>query len=227
MPLISVITPASRGVKDLSNLFRDFKNQSLPQHLWNHICVFDGKVPEDVQKLADSYKSQYNLKFTSIAKDMGDMHRSPGTKARNYGVSISDSKFVVFMDDDDRTRDNYLETLISGMQENTIAVCQMSCSEGRMYKNGDPTRIRLIPEIGLPFFPMICHVGTPCVLCPRLWALEDPWRHEPEHDYRFIKRIVDKHRPQILFHAGHFVDVDGLVIKNLRDWVTIPPYNRD
>jgi hypothetical protein len=84
----------------------------------------------------------------------------------------------------------------------------------------------LIPEIGLPYFPIICHVGTPCVMVPRKWALEDPWRYEPEHDFRFIKRIVEKHKPEIHIKHGLQVDVDGLITKGVRDWVSIPPFFR-
>jgi hypothetical protein len=96
-----------------------------------------------------------------------------------------------------------------------------------MYKNGSPDRIVLIPEVGLPTFPMICHVGTPCFMVPRKWALEEPWQHEPEHDFRFIKRIMDKFKPQVFFSPRMLVDVDGLVLRGLRDWVDFPPFYRN
>jgi len=63
-------------------------------------------------------------------------------------------------------------------------------------------------------------------MLPMAWAKENPWQHEPEHDYRFIKRIVDKYRPQIHMHYGLFVDVDGAIIGNLQDWVSHPPFYR-
>jgi glycosyltransferase involved in cell wall biosynthesis len=226
MPLISVITPASRGVKDLSHIIRDFRNQTLPKALWEHIIVYDGKVPTDVQALMDQHKNDYGLKFVSIEKDIGDMAKSPGTKPRNHGLNMATGDYVVFCDDDDRYKDVYLETLIMGMVENSIAVVQMSCQESRMYRNGNPRRIVLVPEVGLTEFPIICHVGTPCFIIPRKWALEDPWRHEPEHDFRFIKRIVEKHKPQIFMRYGMLVDVDSAVIGDIIDWVSIPPFYR-
>jgi glycosyltransferase involved in cell wall biosynthesis len=227
MPIISVITPASRGVKELSVLFRDFKNQTLPKNQWEHIVVYDGKVPENVQQLADQYKKLYNLRFCSVEKDMGDMHRAPGTKPRNHGLSLASGTYVCFCDDDDRVKNTYLEIHINGMHEKALSVVQMTCSEKRMVKNGSPDRWKLIPEIGLPYFPIICHVGTPCVMMPRKWALEDPWRYEPEHDFRFIKRIVDKHKPEIHLKHGMLVDVDGLVTRGIKDFVSIPPFYRD
>ena len=223
--IISVITPVSRGVSELSNLFRDFKNQIFKD--FERICVFDGPIPEDVQKLVNEYKKLYNLKFTNIKKDMGNMQISPGTRPRNHGLSIASGNFVCFFDDDDRARDTYLASLIDSMQENMLSVVQMSCQESRMVRGGDPKHIVLIPEVGLKHFPVICHVGTPCVLLPRKWALEDPWRHEPEHDFRFFKRIVEKHNPLIMVKHGMQVDVDGLVTKGIKDWVSVPPFYRE
>ena len=223
-PLVSVITPASRGIKELTQLFRDFKNQTFAD--FEHVVCWDGTVPADVQEFMKGHEKDYNIKFCSIRKDMGDIKIAPGTKPRNYGLSVATGKFVVFCDDDDRFRSTYLETLITGMRENTISVVQMSCQESRMFRDGDPKRIRLIPEVGLKTFPVICHVGTPCVMMPRSWALEDPWRHEPEHDFRFFKRVCEKHRPMILINHGMQVDVDGLVLKGMKNWVSAPPFYR-
>lgn len=219
---ISVITPASRGVKHLSYLLNDFKNQTFRS--FEHVIVYDGEPPEsvvDLMKTAGPW-----TKFTSIKKDRGNMSTSPGTNARNYGLSIAQSDYVVFFDDDDRAKDIYLESLINGIQENTITVVQMSCQHSRMYKNGDPDRIVLVPEIGIPVFPVICHVGTPCFIIKKEWALAEPWRHEKEHDYRFIKRICERFKPNIRIVGGMLVDVDGLVTKGMRDWVSHPPFHR-
>jgi glycosyltransferase involved in cell wall biosynthesis len=226
MPIVSVITPASRGVRDLSHLVRDFRNQTLPKNLFEHIVVYDGKVPADVQAFMDLHKNDYDLKFVSIEKDLGDMKKAPGTKPRNHGLSLATGDYVVFCDDDDRYKDLYLETLVSGATEDAIKVVQMSCQESRMYRNGNPRRIILVPEVGLAEFPVVCHIGTPCFLLPRKWAIEDPWQHESEHDFRFIKRIVDKHKPKVFMNYGMYVDVDGLVIGDLKDWVSVPPFYR-
>lgn len=224
MPLVSVITPFSRGVKELRQLLRDFKNQTFRD--FEHIIVRDGKVPEDVKIFMEDHKNDYNIKFTSIEKDLGDMKIAPGTRPRNYGMSLATGKFCCFFDDDDRAKDTYLESLITGMSDNVISVVQMSCQESRMYKNGNPKRVILVPEAGLSEFPVPCHVGTPCFMVPIAWARENPWQHEPEHDYRFILRIVQKYKPGINMKYGLQVDVDGLVIGSLTDWVSIPPFYR-
>jgi len=222
-PMVSVITPSCRGVKELSQLLRDFRNQTFKS--FEHIICYDGPPPKDVVQLMKN-EAAPNTVFVSIDKDMGDMRVAPGTRTRNHGVSIAKGEWVCFFDDDDRAKDTYVETLISNCDENTISVVQMSCQESRMYRNGDPNRIILIPEIGLNFFPVICHVGTPCFMVPRAWAVDLPWQHEPEHDFRFIKRIVEKYKPQVNLVGGMQVDVDGLVTRGMRDFVSIPPFYR-
>lgn len=221
-PTISVITPASRGVKELSNLLNDFKNQTFRN--FEHIIVYDGKPPTDVQELMKTAGPW--TRFEHIEKDLGNMQQSPGTKPRNHGIKLAQGDYVVFCDDDDRYKDTYLEKLLLGTRDNSISVVQMTCQESRMYRGGSPERIVLIPEIGLPTFPIICHVGTPCFIVKREWAVENPWQHEPEHDFRFIKRIIDKYNPQIHLIAGMQVDVDGLVLRGARDWVSFPPFYR-
>ena len=222
-PTISVITPASRGVRDLSNLLNDFKNQTFKD--FEHIIIYDGPPSPDVTALMK--RAGPWTRFSHIEKDYGNMSIAPGTNPRNHGIKISQGKYLVFCDDDDRYKDVYLETLITNCRDNVIGVVQMSCQQSRMYKDGDPETIVLVPEIDIHMFPVICHVGIPCYIVKREWAVEEPWRHEPEHDFRFIKRICEKFKPMVQITGGMLVDVDGLVVKNMKDWVSIPPFYRN
>jgi glycosyltransferase involved in cell wall biosynthesis len=227
---LSVITPFSRGIKELKSLLNDFKNQTYKD--FEHVIVRDGAVPDDIKNFLDCNPPKYNMRFVSITKDLGNMKDAPGTRPRNHGVSIARGEYVCFFDDDDRAKDTYCETLMSHTGGNAITCAQMSCQHSRMYKDGDPNYITLIPEVGQHFFPLICHVGTPCFVVKREWALECPWQHEKEHDFRFIKRIVEKYRPEVSIVGGMQVDVDGLVLSSMgkmpgmKDWVSIPPFYR-
>ena len=225
MPRLSVITPTCRGIKELSQLLRDFRNQTMPKDAWEHIIVRDGEPSQEIIDLMKR-EGNPNTVFCNIPKDAGDMRIAPGTRPRNHGVSIAKGEWLVFADDDDRYKDTYVETLMSGSNETVMAVVQMSCQESRMYKNGNPNRTVLVPEVGLNVFPVVCHMGTPCFTVRREWAVECPWQHEPEHDYRFIKRIVEKFHPQVNFIPGMLVDVDGIVLKGMKDWVSYPPFYR-
>ena len=142
LPLISVITPASRGVSHLSQLLRDFKNQTLPKGNWEHIIVYDGQVPEDVKKFMKSHETDYNIRFVSVEKNMAlmaNISRSPGVVPRNYGTSIAKGDFVYYADDDNRVKDSLLETLISDMTERRISIVQVACIESRIKRIGEIT----------------------------------------------------------------------------------------
>ena len=221
-PKISVVTPASRGAKTLNFLLNDFKNQTFKD--FEHIIVYDGNPPDDVRQLMA--KAGPWTRFTSIKKDRGNMKDAPGTNPRNHGISIARGEFICFCDDDDRYRDTYLESFAMNIRENSIVCVQMACQESRIYRDGNPNNIVLIPEIDLQAFPVICHYGTPCSCLPTAWAKAEPWRHEPEHDFRFIKRICDRFHPQVQIIGGMSVDVDGITLRGLRDWVSIPPFYR-
>jgi glycosyltransferase involved in cell wall biosynthesis len=223
-PKISVIVPFSRGIKELSQLLRDFRNQTFRN--FELIVVRDGNIPDDIQNYINLHKKENpNVIFTSIKKDRGNMKDAPGTNPRNYGISIAKGEFSYFFDDDDRASDKLLETL-SNSHDNVITVVQMACQESRIYRDGNPDNIVLIPEIDLQAFPVICHVGTPCFTVRTEWAKAEPWRHEPEHDFRFIKRIYDRFHPQVQIIGGMAVDVDGKTLRGLRDWVSFPPFYR-
>jgi len=219
-PTVSVITPVSRGIHEQSILIRDFRNQTFQD--FEHVLVIDGKPAEGVLELFNSYEKG---KIFQIEKDMGNMSIAPGTKPRNHGIEVSKGQYLVFCDDDDRYKDTYLESLVWGIQDNLINCVQMGCGEHRVRRNGDRNKLVMIPEVGLPGFPMICHVGTPCFIVKREWALEDPWREEREHDYWFIRRIVEKHKVAVRQKSGMQVEVDGF-LSGVKDWVSRPPFFR-
>lgn len=223
MPKITVVTPCSRGVKTLQTLLNDFRNQTYKD--FEHILVYDGRPPEDVMLFMQDHGGHPETKFVWIDKDPGNMSTAPGTRPRNHGTRIGSGDYVVYADDDDRYKDTYLEVLGSSIQGDMIHVVQMSCSESRQSR-GDPTRIKLIPEVGLPGFPMACHVGTPCFIVPRDWALQCPWQEVTDHDFHFIRNICEQFKPTIRIFPGMQVDVDGLVIGTMKDWVTQPPFYR-
>jgi glycosyltransferase involved in cell wall biosynthesis len=229
LPLISVITPFSRGVKELAQLIRDFRNQTFKN--FEHLIVNYGPAPDDVKNFIKEHEKDYNIRFSSVEKNMALMSqipRSPGVGPRIYGTSKAISPFVYYADDDNRVKDSLLEVLLQGMTESRISVVQVACAESRIKRNGSPTKIAIIPEIGLPTFPMVCHIDTACFLVPRKWALKDPWKYDGNTgDFTFLKRIIERNKPEIVMNNGVQADLDGLFTRGIRDWVSIPPFYRN
>jgi glycosyltransferase involved in cell wall biosynthesis len=210
----------------LTQILRDFKNQTFQDS--ELLIVRDGKIPEGIQKyINENEKSHPNVRFMQIKKDMGNMKIAPGTVPRNYGVSRALGDFCCFIDDDDRIKDTFLETLLSGMiNDQTISVVQIAVKEARVYKNGDPEKIVFIPEIGLPQFPMMGHISTQSFLVKRDWVVQEPWRDEPEHDIRLLRRLIEKFKPTINITFRVEADIDGIFVRDLKDWVSNPPFYR-
>lgn len=225
MPKVSVIVPFSRGIKDLEQLLRDFKNQTFRD--FELLIIRDGKIPENIQNYIDGHKKDHpNVSFHWCKRDPSHINGKCNPTPRNYGASIARGEWLINFDDDDRASDKYVETLATNSHDNYLTVVQMACRESRMFKNGDKDRIRLVPEIGLPSFPICCHMGTPCFIVKKSWTLESPWQYEPEPDYRFIKRICEKFHPTVQIVGGMAVDVDGCVL-GMHDFVSLPPFYRD
>ena len=197
-PKISVIVPCSRGVEAIKSIMSDFDQQTFRD--FEMVFVYDGKAPEAV-----------NGFVTEIPKST-DSKAGRGTTPRNYGISLARGEYVVFCDDDDRYRSTYLESLMNFTCDNRLTVVQMMCPESRCVRNGRDNYYLNIPEIGIPI-PSLCHIGTPCFVVKREWALDLPWRDEPNHDYHFYKRIVDKYKPEIFLNPVVMVDVDGKIIR--------------
>lgn len=221
-PTISVITPTIDGPKELSVLINDFKNQTFKN--FEHIIIYDGQPPQDVSKYMANMPSW--VKFGYVIKDKLSHSNAKGTRARNEGLKRATGTFVCFADCGfDRYKDTYLEALLSGAAEDAISVVQIGAFENRLFKNGDPTKFRLIPEIGIYEFPVRCHIDTINCLFPK--KLIECWSDEQDHDYVFIKKICDKYHPRINFKGGLYASKDGAFVGNIKDWVSIPPFYRD
>jgi len=206
VPEITVITPTARGADTLRQIVADMAAQTYRD--FEHRIIYDGPPPAEVLALLPSLPPW--VWFEAIEK-AGDTQT--GTTPRNVGTQRAAGRYVVYADDDDRYRSTYISTLMSHTVADTdLTVVQMACEQSRVSRNGDPGYVVAIPEPGLPMMPTICHIGTPCYIVPTAWALADPWRDEPEHDFHFFDRIVQKYRPRIHLVPSVQVDVDGVVM---------------
>lgn len=226
--LLTVITPVGPGRgKNLVQLQRDMYNQILPKHMWEHIIILDGWDEENHDTLTYLYESRsYNWRWYSIVHDNNEIPKAVGGMARNHATGNAQGEYVVYCDDDDRYRDDYLLTLVTGLGGNRLNCVQMTATDHQIRGNLIHNHITLIPEVGDPKSPQICHFGTPCMIYKKEWALVIQWRNEPNNDFIFCYNIVNRFHPHVTLHPGMRVDVKSQVIGNLKDWVTIPPFYR-
>ena len=225
MPKISVIVPYSKGMKELSQVLRDFKNQIFKD--FELLIIHNGKYTQEFISFTNSIKCDSNVLFTWVKKDFKNKFSSNHAQLKNYGATIATGDYVVFCDEEDRHSDTYLETLMQYTFNDTIGICQASCQETSIDKNGSTDRYKLVPEIGLYDFPVINHIKASCLLIKKEWALALPWNDTYNNDYFYIKDIYKVFKPQIHLLPGMKIDTKGLVTKNIRDWVSIPPFYRN
>ena len=217
--LLTVITPTIGKVPELTQLVRDFYNQTLPKGMWEHIIIYDGVPDKPEWDYLESLKKDppYNLKWLTGPAHNNDLHEG-STVCRNVGTILSKSDYVYYADSDDRYRSDVLETLLKYCDDhNGVGCIQMTCSDSRMFR-GDPKHWNLVPEVGTTQIKC-CHFGTPCLIYKREWALQRPWLACKDHDFIFARSIIDLCKPRIMISHGMRVDCDGLVVRNLRDWL--------
>jgi len=207
---ITVVTPSNRGPAELQRLKMDFHQQTFAG--FEHLIIYDGEPTEEIRDIV----VEGNTKLISIRKSKDKI---TGTTPRNKGIEYAHGDYIVFADDDDRYKSTYLESLMehTDIHKNELTVVRMACQESRISRNGNPNRIVCIPERDMPV-PRICHIGTPCFIVPTAWAREQPWRDEPEHDFHFYNRIVQKYKPKITLIEVMQVDVDSETIGDMEIW---------
>lgn len=188
-PKVSVITPASRGTRYLHNLLDAMHEQTYRD--FEHIIIYDGPPNSDVKELLKDHPG-----FIIIPKSP-DKH--PGTTPRNEGIKAARGEWLCFADDDDHYNDNWIQMLVTGAIESAVTLTQASFSMRRIKPDADKKK-----QILLPDRPEIVpgRIGTPCFMVRREHALECPWQDEPNHDFWFLKRIIDKFNLTIQFHPG-------------------------
>jgi glycosyltransferase involved in cell wall biosynthesis len=211
---LAVITPCSKGLEHVEHLLHDMNNQTFRD--FEHFIIRDGYSTFEMMDLISSYSSKYKLWYTAV---IGGKSEYPGTIFRNYGLEqAKHCDYVVFCDDDDRYKSTYLETLMSGIDQDTITICQMTVQESRIWKDASPYQFVNVPRVG-DKIPNKCLIGTPCFCVPYHMAVKATWHDVPDHDFDFINRICKHFEPKIRVNYSAQIDVDGLTIKNLKDWI--------
>lgn len=115
--MIDVIIPTYKPDKYLFDCLFSLKNQSLSCDFFSVKIILNGaKDPyfDNIKIWVDELELNNCNIFYTYDKGV--------SVARNYGLELSNSQYICFVDDDDILSSNYLEVLLENSSESTIAV---------------------------------------------------------------------------------------------------------
>lgn len=108
---ISVVIPMYNVEKFILPLLRDLKMQKIDSA--EFLLINDGST-DSTSKLVKSFMhSNHDRRFVLINKKNGGV-----SSARNYGLRFASGKYIIFIDADDRLRDNFLEKYLGQIKKN-------------------------------------------------------------------------------------------------------------
>jgi Glycosyltransferases, probably involved in cell wall biogenesis len=112
---IDLIIPTYRPDEKFHKLMKRLKKQTVkPNHIW----IINTQVEQSGKSLEEQYGDTEHLQIINITREEFD---HGGT--RNYGASLSDSEFVMFMTQDAVPADEFLiENLLKAFTDDTIGV---------------------------------------------------------------------------------------------------------
>ncbi len=105
---VDVILPTLGRLDHLRNVLLDLSGQTV---LPNRVVIIE-QIPPDLTWPAISLDYEQEYPFEIVKKIV---HWTGVCRARNLGLSICNSKWVLFLDDDIRFGDKFIEDLISGV----------------------------------------------------------------------------------------------------------------
>jgi rhamnosyltransferase len=113
-PSIDLIIPTYQPDKKFDQLMKNIQKQTIQP---NHIFIINTVVENNRQTIQEKYGNIPNLSIINIEKEAFD---HGGT--RNYGASLSDENFIMFMTQDAVPADKYLiENMLSAFTDKKIA----------------------------------------------------------------------------------------------------------
>lgn len=113
---VSIIIPTYKPGSYLFDCLQSVINQDFPKSKFEIVVVLNGTentyLPE-IESFIENKKVNYRLLYTP---------QKGVSNARNLALDSVDSKFIVFLDDDDMLSSNFISSLYSSIYLNTIVV---------------------------------------------------------------------------------------------------------
>ena len=109
LPLVSIVIPVYNTGKVASQLIKDILNDEYKNI---ELVVVDDGSKDDSFELLDNIKSK---KLRVFSKANGGP-----SSARNYGISVAKGEYILFIDSDDKVKDDYVSKMVETISKPDI-----------------------------------------------------------------------------------------------------------
>jgi glycosyltransferase involved in cell wall biosynthesis len=207
------------GRESLKNSIQSLKNQTIKT--WNAIIIFDGikcNIDEDDNR----------VKIVEIEK-AGRDYNSAGD-VRNYGMSLVDTEWIAFLDDDDTLSYDYIETFYREIELypyiDTL-IFRMKLNE------------RFVPDLNTNNF-YICDVGISFIIKTQIFKDGIKFSPSGAEDFYYLDNIRKNNYIMIISpYVKYFVRENStnhptedapkgnrIIINNINPLITLFGYNK-
>lgn len=117
---ISVIIPTFKPREYLWECLDSLKEQNIEKEKYEILIILNGEKEPYYSQILNYINKNNLLNFKLFYVEVSGV-----SNARNFGLDISKGKNIIFIDDDDYISKNYLKTLNTEVEENSIVVSNM------------------------------------------------------------------------------------------------------
>jgi glycosyltransferase involved in cell wall biosynthesis len=182
------------GRKTLENSINSLLNQTISD--WKAIIIFDGINP--TININDN-----RIKIIQIEK-LG-LHINNAGNVRNYGISLANTKWIAFLDDDDIISIDYIETFYKELKiypDLDVLIFRMKQED------------RIIPKLSTDNF-YICDVGISFIMNKDIYNNNIKFIPDGAEDFLYLNKIRDNNYKIIISpYVKYFVREKNINIFN-------------
>lgn len=110
MPLVTIITPSFNSAKFISYTIASIISQTFKD--WELLVIDDCSTDNSLEVITEWCKKDSRINLIQLNENSG------AAVARNRGIEAADSRFIAFLDSDDKWLPNKLEKQLEFMQRN-------------------------------------------------------------------------------------------------------------
>lgn len=177
------------GRTTLINSIKSLLNQSIND--WNAIIIFDNVTPNiELNNILEDKR----IKIVQTTK-LGENINSAGN-VRNYGISLANTKWIAFLDDDDIISNDYIEVFYNELKilpDLDVIIFRMKLGN------------RYIPQLKVDNF-YICDVGISFIIKKKIYDNGLKFVPNSTEDFLYLDQIrSNKYKMVISPYIKYFV----------------------